>query len=781
MQPGVQMLGGVRVLDVTGPEGHLTGMLLAQLGAEVVAAEPAGGVASRRTLPLIDGVGAAHEAFNRGKRSVVLDDDGLRTLAAAADVVLWSGSPADCPFDPAHRAAHSVLVTVTPFGWIGPKADWPATDLTLSAAAGISHLTGDPDRPPLRVSVPQAWHHGALDATVGTLLALAERERSGLGQHVSVSAQRSYLQAAFAAPLLLPWQRETVNRAGHGLRTSLVQLRFGYPSADGEVSITHIYGPTFAPHVDRLFAWIHAEGGCSDEIGAIRWGEVQAKVMAGELSPALLEQARTSMAEWTRRRTGAELDAMARQRKVLVQSVKPLREVARIEHLTARDAWDHHHSGVRLPGPIARLSATPLPHLDPAPTLGADPLPAWQPRAATAAETRTAPLDGLVVLDLSWSYAGPLLSQALAQAGATVLKIESSSRIDNTRTGGIRTRDEVPDHSTYFHTVNSMKRSVLLDITRPEGAAVLGDLVERADVLVESFSAGVMDRLGLGYRSLSARNPGLVMVSSSLTGQTGPLASYPGYGNLASALFGFSAVTAWPDRPVAAPYLAYTDVVSFRFGQVALLGALAHRRATGEGQHIDLAQGECSLHLLADALLASQAGIELPLGNDDIAMSPHAVYRCAGDDRWVAVAVTDDAMWDRLTVLVDAPSMAGLGLADRRAHRAAIDDAIAAWTTTRTPADAEAALIDAGVAAHRVADAADMISDPQLADHWCTVDRFGDIDVVVEGPRITLSDTPLVVDRRGPMLGEHTFEVLTERCGYSAERIAELAALGVLE
>ncbi len=797
------MLNGIRVLDCTDANGHLAGLLLAQLGAEVVLAEPADGVSSRRSFPVADGKGLRHEAFNRGKQSVIVDGATRSRLAAAADVVLWSGSPLALPFDPAQRRPEAVLATLSPFGLSGPKVHWPATDITLAAASGVLHITGDADRPPLRMSVPQAWHQGALDTAVGVMLALAERQRSGLGQHVDVSVQRAYLQATFGTPLLHAWQRTLVQRAGHGLGFGPLVMRFGYPARDGEVSITQIFGPTLGAHIGRLFAWIHAEGGCSAELGTFPWGELMMRVLSGQTSPGILDEANAAIAAWTARRTCAELDALARERNVLLQSVSTLADVLHLPHLAARGAWEIDSAGMKLPGAFAKLSATPMQSLHAAPDLGASPEPTWPvPDASTTAAAvaspatprgnpgigspaadRTLPLAGLVVLDITWSYAGPMIGQTLARAGARVIKIESTTRLDVARTVTFRTLEDIPDHTVAFHNTNAMKESVLLDITSDAGRAVLLDLAEHADVVIDSFSAGVMDRLGIGHGALSGRNPAIITLASSLTGETGPLAVFPGYGNLAAALYGFAAVTAWPGRPVAAPYLAYTDVVSSRFALVALLGALAHRDATGQGQHIDLSQGECSLNLLADALLAEQHGLAFPLGNDDAEMSPHAVYPCAGDDRWVAIACTDDAAWARLAVLVGRAELAGLDLAGRRSKCELIDAAICAWSSVTTAADAEAALIARHIAAHRVADAKDMMDDPQLRSlgHWVTVDRFGDIDAVVEASRISLSATPMVTTARAPMLGEHTFDVLTGLLGYSDERVAALAAAGVLE
>jgi len=240
-----------------------------------------------------------------------------------------------------------------------------------------------------------------------------------------------------------------------------------------------------------------------------------------------------------------------------------------------------------------------------------------------------APLADVKVLDFMWVIAGPSATRVLGDYGATVVRVESTRRIDTARTlapfhGG----RPGAERSALFHNANSNKRMLTLDPTNPAGRAVVLDLVRWADVVTESFAPGVMHRWGLDYATLRTVRPDVVMLGTCLMGQTGPWASFAGYGNLAAAIAGFSNLGGWPDRPPAGPFSAYTDYVSPRFTAAVILAALEHRRRTGEGQYVDLSQAEASLHFLGPALLdyVVNGRVWPRHGNRDPDMAPHGVY-----------------------------------------------------------------------------------------------------------------------------------------------------------
>ncbi len=812
------MLRPYRVLDCTDHRGHLAGLMLAQLGADVTLVEPPAGSPARRQPPFAGGSPHSgpslwHAAYNRGKRSVVLDPaspaDGehLARLAAGADIVLWSGRPADLPFDPVALAAANpalVIGLLTPFGLDGPKAHWHETDLTVAASACQLALTGDTDRPPLRCGIPQAYNHGAADLAVGVLYALNERAASGRGQIVDVSIQTAYLQASFAYALNQAWANAPLGRSGEGINVGAFKLRWGYPAADGEVSITLLFGAAFKEFTPNLFRWIWEEGGCDEATRDKPWEDLIIRLLDGREPASELDRLADIVAAHTAKRTKAELVEEARKRRVLLAPVAGLTEVMELPHLAERGSWDIGPIVAGGPdhrrlGPFMIASAAPLEALGPAPALGAhteavlDGL-AETAAAATSADMATAgsgadgtrPLDGLKVLDLTWSIAGPYVGRGLADFGATVVKVETQQRVDVTRTVMPLhpLNDQHPlECGGLFNNANAGKVGIELDLGTDAGREVLWDLIRWADVVLESFSAGAMERMGFGYERMKTVNPSVILYSSCLPGQTGSL-DLPGYGNLASALFGFHHTTRWPDRAAAGPFGAYTDIVSPRFGLAGLLAAIDHRRRTGEGQHLDLSQAESSLQFLAPGLLDAEVnGREhASLGNGDLAMAPHGVYPVQGDDQWVALACEHDEAWAALADGLGRPDLRTLLAAERLSRRAELDDLVAAWTANHDGDALVEKLQLLGVASHLVNNSAGCLADPQLdhRGHWVTIDHPYIGPIPVEGPRMRLSRTPGRVDRPGPLYGEHAYEILTEMLGYDADKVGEVAAGGGL-
>lgn len=398
----------------------------------------------------------------------------------------------------------------------------------------------------------------------------------------------------------------------------------------------------------------------------------------------------------------------------------------------------------------------------------------------------TAALADVRVLDFMWVLAGPAASRVLADYGATVVRIESTTRIDTARTlAPYRDGRPGPERSGIFHNVNAGKRMLTLDPTCPAGRDVVLDLVRWADVVTESFSPGTLARWGLGWDTLRAIKPDLIMLSTCLMGQTGPLARFAGYGNLAAALSGFSNLGGWPDRPPSGPFSAYTDYVSPRFVAIAILAALEHRRRTGEGQLIDCAQAEASLHFLGPALLdqAVHGRLWERSGNRDRHDAPHGVYPATGDDRWLAVVVRTDAQWQALRALMEVADDPRFHTAEGRlAHADVLDARLAGWTRAHEAHALALRLQAAGVPASVVQSSHDLADDPQLRHrgHFLTVDH-PDGPTVVESSRFRLARTPATPPSHAPSWGADAEEVLRTILGYDEERITTLVAAGALE
>jgi crotonobetainyl-CoA:carnitine CoA-transferase CaiB-like acyl-CoA transferase len=805
------MLGRYRVLDLTDERGHLAAFMLASLGADVVLIEPPDGSSARRRGPFAGGSEHRERSltfwgWNRGKRSVVLDLDAalgqseLANLAAGADVVFESGAvPVDLA---ALRLANPSLVTVSisAFGTSGPKAEWPATDLTALAASCQLAITGDSDRPPVRTVVPQAFLHASADAAVGAMLALTERERSGRGQHVEVTAQRSAMQATQSYVLAAPLGGTPAERASGGVRTGGLDVKLLWPCKDGFASVTFLFGASMGPFTRRLMAWLYEEGYCNEATRDKDWIEYAAQLYDGREPVEEYERVKAIVGEFCLSKTKEELLEAASSRVLLIAPVATPEEVVQSPQFEAREYWDHVDDSelserpVKAPGSYTHSSLVDIAPLSRAPRLGEhtqsvlkEPSRRPAPSCRTAGGgARVAPLEGVKVLDLTWAMAGPAMTRVMADFGATVVRVETSGHLDVARTIGPFVNDTPGvDASGLLFNMTTGKRSIALDLRQAEACAVLDELVAWTDVLVESFSPRGREVLKLEYERLAGLNPGLIMMSSCLFGQSGPLQRYAGFGTMGAALSGFFHLTGWPDRPPCGPFGAYSDYMSPRFGLCALLAALEHRHRTGEGQYLDFAQAEAAAHFLTPTLLdyAINGTVGCRDGNNDAALAPHGVYRCAGVDDWVAIACRDDRDWRALSELLARDDLAELTIAERRARRTEIDDAVAAWTAPRTGIDAESALIAHGVPAHGVQNSGECAADAQLAhlEHFITVPHAEHGTIVIEGSRISLDATPASVGASPPLLGQDTVEVLTGVLGFSDERIGELLACGALE
>ena len=807
------MLSSYRVIDLSNERGIFCGYVLAHLGAEVIAIESPGGCAARRQAPFAGDSGEPDDslwwwAYGRGRQSLTLDlntpagRERCLEIATEADFVIESFEPgymATLGLDYtalSERNPRLIAVSITPFGQSGPKAHWPATDLTIWAASGAHSLAGDDDRAPVRTTVPQAFLHAGADAAGAALVALQERHKSGRGQHIDVSAQQSSAQAALSAMLGAPNRADLkVERMAGGLKEGM-PIRLTWPCRDGYVAITLLFGPAFTGPNRRLLAWLHEHGACSAEDVETDWGAELAAMVTKSIPPDAYFELCAKIERFTLVRTQNELFEEGLARGLYIAPARDVSDLLEEPHFVARDFWteiDHPTCpGLRVPGPFAKLSATALAVPGPAPRLAdaGEVLPPHAPTAALPADPSSdseLPLAGLKVLDFMWVIAGPFFTRVLADYGATVVKVESTTRIEPARGAGPFVNGEPNiEGGIGFLNFNAGKLGVTIDPSNPAGREVILDLVRWADVVTESFSPKAMKGWQLSYETLREVNPSIIMLSSCLMGQTGPRASVAGYGNMAAALTGFYDLTGWPDRSPAGPYLAYTDAVSPRFMLASLLAAMEHRRDTGEGQHIDVSQAEAAIHFLAPALLDFQVNgrVWSRMGNRDLQLAPHGVYPASGADRWVAIACQSDSAWLALCRVMGLELLAKDPVfrtaPGRLACQEDLDRALSAWTSSREERAIEAALIGAGVAAHVVQNSPECLADPQLRHrgHFARVSHSLHKEVYVEGSRFALSRTPARVERAGPTLGEHNGYVLAELLGYDEDRMAEIVASG---
>ena len=819
------MLEHLRVLDLTDERGLLCGRLLADLGADVVQVEPPGGSPARSAPPVADGRRSMFwETYAAGKRSLAADLDeeaGLalvRGLAADADVFVTSHPAAwltERRLDHGTlRARHPALVytMISAFGTSGPKAGYADSDLVVWAAGGPLDPHRDGDRPPLRISAPQAFLQAAADAAAGTLLAILARAGTGEGQVVDVSAQACLGVATLARVLAdavgdqnPEWQRQPVKRSdqsGSGAATPNAMKK--WQVKDGMVELHLSMGPAAGAFTNNLFGWLRSESAVEERIASWDWRAMPDLIADGVLTSGDLDDARAAVRAFLGTKTKAEVLDAAMEHRLLCVPVFDMADVAGSAHLAARDFWaevEVEDRTVRIPGRIAQVTGGDGPRVrGRAPRIGEhtdEVLGEWTarkgptPGAPLAARPARA-LDGLKVLDLSWVVAGPLIGRALADFGARVVRAESSTRVETARLmepfyGGVPGKE----NSALFGNCNAGKLGLTVDLKSGDGRAVVRDLARWADVIVESFSPGLLAKWGLDYPALAADDPSLIMLSTSIAGQTGPWTGLAGYGNVGSSLSGLQGLVGWADRPPMGPFGPYTDYVGPRLALATLLAAIEDRRRTGRGRYIDIGQIEAGIFFLSPqvAHYGFDGTIARRNGNRDEALVPHGVYRCLpenGRERYAAIAARTDGEWRRLAEAIgrtDLAGQAGLATVHGRAARAAeLDEAIAAWTADRLAHDVESILQAAGVPAHLSQSSADFVADPQLAHRGHIVALADPLHgtAYVEGPRYLLSETPGVVERPAPALGQDNEKVLRDVLGYSDGRVRELLEGGAL-
>ena len=396
----------------------------------------------------------------------------------------------------------------------------------------------------------------------------------------------------------------------------------------------------------------------------------------------------------------------------------------------------------------------------------------------------TGPLAGLIVLEMGTLIAGPFCGQILGDFGATVIKIEDPGRGDPMRQWG---RSLPQGHSPWWPVIGRNKQSVTLNLRSPQGQALARRLIAGADVLVENFRPGALEKWGLGYDVLAQDNPGLVMARVSGFGQTGPYAQRAGYALIGEAMGGLRHVTGEPDRPPARAGISIGDSLAGLHAALGVMMALQGRHSTGRGQVVDAAIYESVLSVMENLIteygltgyVRERSGAVLP------GIAPSNAYPTR-DGAMVVIGANQDTLFARLCEAMARPDLSAdprfVGHAARGLNQTVLDQEIAAWTSTLS-ADEVLALMEAhGVAAGRVFRAPDMLEDPQFIARQSIVETphpvFGAVRMQNVFPR--LSETPGEVRWPGPALGEHTEAVLSGRLGLDPQALSGLRADGII-
>ncbi len=791
------LLSGYRVVDLTDHRGELGPWMLGRLGAEVIKVEPPGGSPARQAYPRDGDESLQFLAYNDNKASVVLDLAGSAAdratflqLVAGSEIVFDSGPPgtiaaAGITEDQLLEAnPELVFVLVTPFGADGPRAADPHSELTLAALGGPMSLQGVRERAPLKVSVPQVWRHAGAEAASAAMVGLTRMLRNGGPQWIDVSAQQAMTWTMLNAMEADEIQGFDFERNGANLSLA-VTISLRRQAKDGFV----VAAPT-GVGVGPLVPWLVEEGIVPASWAQEDWPTFDHRFLSGQPTAMTYDDMREALDELCARHTRHELMMGGLACGSTLAPINNVSDLLGLEHLDVRSFWAEGVRGSKRPGgPILVDGERPdqptqVPILDEAGTAvragsvrtrrGSDP----------AARDGELPLQGLKVADFSWIGVGPITAKALADHGATVVRIESERRLDTLRAQA-PFKDAVfgLNRSNFFGSFNTSKWSMTLDLGKPEGLAVARRMAQWADVVIDSFRPGTMAKLGLSHADIAPTNPSVITVTTSLLGGGGPLSSLAGYGFHAGAIAGFTDLVGWPDLGPDGPWMAYTDTIAPRFLSTAILAALDRRRRTGLGCEIEGGQLEIGLQLLAPELLAYQLTGEKAtrMGNRDPHLAPQGTYPCAGEDEWCTLTVLDDEGWQALRTALGDPSWAADPaldtLAGRMAHHDEIDARLSAWTSSRDAVQVERQLLAAGVPAGKMQRTRDLRVDPQYL-HRGFYRRLNHPEVGLvpyaghqyqirgydHGPRFA-----------APMLGQHTMDVLTGLLVLSEDEVTELA------
>lgn len=683
-----------------------------------------GGMADRALARFLASLGAELGGPVEGA-SFVIDDLGLEGLEG---VSIPEGA---------------VHVSVTPFGSGGPHSAWKGGELVASAMGGALRVTGEPGLPPVKEAGDACTFHADMVAASGALAAHYARGSHGKGQHVDVSIQQVAFSRNFNGVLVWQFDQRKLVRVGGALAYGKATVRAIWRLADGWCFHSLMTGRLGAPANQALSDWID-EVGMPNPMAGTDWLSYNRSTLPAE-TRAVWEAA---IAAFFHSRTKHEIATEGLRRGINACVANEPADVLADPHLAARQFFDTSDG---LPERFAAFREGTGQVAAPAIHTG----------------TRPGPLSGVKVLDFAWALVGSITTKTLGDLGAEIVKIETRTRPDLARLD-VQVSASKPgnwDDKPWFSHLNTSKRSLSLNMKKPEARELIDPLIDWADVVVENFSPGTMAKLGLDYDSLAARNPGIVMVSGSVFGQTGPMAQEWGVDGTGGALSGRTYLTGWPDRdPVIPGAVPFGDVIVPYVMAAGVAGALQYRRETGRGCHIDASMYEICVQQMRGYLAQAKRG-ERPqrMGNADARVFWQDVLPAAGEDRWVAVSCPTEADHAKLLAITGADP--------------------AAWTASREDHAIAAELQAQGIACGVVQDCEDMIErDTQLIGRGALVT----LDHPLLGPFGHIA-TPLRFSRdqfqpfRAPGMGEHVHEIARDLCGLSEARIAELEQAGVFQ
>lgn len=786
-----------RVLEIAHPGVAPCGRLLAEAGLDIIKVEPPQGSVERSWLPQVKAGNLQTSAYtlfhDTGKQSITLDlsaDQGATLflrLVEQADVVLEGARPGQLAgwglgYEAlAQRNPAIVLASITPFGQTGPYSHFAANDLVVFALGGIMFISGNPGKPPVAAPDDQAYVVAGTHAALAVLAALWARRHSGGGDWIDVSmfeclaAQENTL-TNYTGP------RQFTRRNGSQHRTSLPGCIV--PCQDGYV---HLFISRAPRDWEHFLDWI----GRPPELADPAWAEINTR---WEHADVVMQATQAFVGP----RTRADLYASAQQAHLPVTPVYSPADFLADPHTQWRRPVQPVQDGSyrTLRAPMGLVDRSPRG----ARPAGADNAAVYAELARLSKEERplcqqaassgvgAGLLSGLRICAFTHVAAGPYGTLQLGYLGADVIKVESTTRIDTWR---YRDRNGDPERSRPFVDHNRNTLSVTLNLKTDEGVELARRLIARSDAVLDNYSAGVMDRLGLGYDALRKVKPDVIVLHMSGLGADGPHSAFVTFGPNVMSLAGLTWLWNHPDATVpVGSQSSYPDYLVGVYAAYALVAALHRRDQTGEGALIDLAQAEVTACAVGPSYVAALNGAGddvCPLGNASRADAPHGCYPCqGGDDAWCVIAVEQDAQWEGLKQALGRPGWADDSALATRAgrwqRRAFLDGRVAEWTRSMSPHAVMRTCQANGVPSGVVATGEDLGTDPHLRERGFLVEmehpRLGKLRL--PGSPVRFANAPVRMRRTGPLLGHDNDYVLREILGLGDAEIADLAGRNAL-
>jgi crotonobetainyl-CoA:carnitine CoA-transferase CaiB-like acyl-CoA transferase len=794
-------LSELRVVEIgSGDALDYCGKLFADFGAEIIKIEPIGGDAARKNAPLVDAGGDRHESayfawLNTNKRSVTADLDApadvsrIRNLLTSCDLLLDARHPVTVRNSAlSHQALREAepglaITAISWFGEHGPYRDYAATDAVCRSLAGLVKLVGPVEGPPVLPRDGQIAVVAGLTAFIPSLAGLYARAETG-ARRFAVSAQEAMLQIsefdtglALEAGFTRP--RIGLNRFGRGFPTG------NFATKDGWLGVTVVTPAQWLAFCDMIGL---PELGPDPRYSTTAERYLHANELNDIIKPVLMQ--RTAMA-WFEQGIERRLPlAVVPSMKELLEQPVHRRRGAFAKVAMGTAAFD-------APVLPQRLTRSPPKHGGTAPFAGDSNHDALALRARLAGRAASAqdplPLKGLRIIDLTMGWAGPTATRQMGDLGADVIKVESCQYPDWFR--GTDPRPPYHAERTYekvywFQMMNRNKRGITLDLTSETGLDLLRRLLAQADAVIDNYAADVMPRLGLDAEAMLRINPRLVVVTMPAFGMSGPWSGARAYGSTLEQACGLPSVTGRAEDPPTMLHAALGDPIGGLSAAAALLIGFMHQNHTGMGQHIDLAQVECMLPLLAPSIVEQSAtGNTSPrIGNRHPRFVPNGCFPCLGDDQWITLSVRSDAEWQALCRVIHRADLAAdphlATLAGRREEEDRIEVAVRHWTMTVRPDLAMVTLQQAGIPAGVARLPADLACDPHLmhVGHWQPVVRpfMGPHLVPSVAYREGTSERPYPIQHLAPTLGQHNQEILGGLLGLTDGELDALKAAGII-